>query len=118
MAKCLTCKSKLIGRADKKFCDGECRTQYHNKQNAFQNNFIRNINNILKKNRRILIELNPNGKSKTDKETLLEMGFNFSYFTNQYSTKAGSTYHFVYEQGYLELAKEKYALVVRNKYVK
>ena len=118
MAKCLTCKTKVTGRADKKFCDSECRTAYHNKLNSFQNNFIKNVNNILKKNRRILIELNPNGKSKTTKEELLDRGFKFSYFTNEYITKAGKIYHFVYEQGYIELQDDKYALVIRQKYVK
>jgi hypothetical protein len=118
MGKCLTCKTKLTGRADKKFCDAECRTAYHNKLNSFQNNFIRNVNNILKKNRRILIELNPKGKAKTTKEELLDRGFKFSYYTNEYVTQGGNKYHFVYEQGYLELDNGKYALVVRNKYVK
>lgn len=118
MGKCLTCKTKLTGRADKKFCEAECRTAYHNKLNSFQNNFIRNVNNILKKNRRILIELNPKGKAKTTKEELLDRGFKFSYYTNEYVTQGGNKYHFVYEQGYLELDNGKYALVVRNKYVK
>ncbi|MDA8693328.1 type I-A CRISPR-associated protein Cas5a [Saprospiraceae bacterium] len=118
MAKCLTCQTKITGRADKKFCDSECRTAFHNKQNSFQNNFIKNVNNILKKNRRILMQLNPNGKSKTTKEELLDLGFKFSYFTNEYVTKAGKIYHFVYEQGYIELEDDKYALVIRKKYVK
>ena len=118
MVKCLTCKTKITGRADKKFCDTECRTAYHNKQNGFQNNFIKNVNNTLKKNRRILIQLNPNGKAKTTKEKLLDLGFKFSYFTNEYVTRTGNIYHFVYEQGYIELEDDKYALVIRKKYVK
>ena len=78
---------------------------------------MRNINNILRKNRRILAALNPKGKSKVTKVELLDLGFKFSYFTNQYITKSGNVYHFCYEQGYLELQDGKYALVERKAYV-
>lgn len=117
-AKCLECGINIYGRSDKKYCSDQCRTIYHNKNNMDANNFMRNINNILRKNRRILKELNPTGKSRTSKETLMERGFKFSYFTNEYITKTGKVYKFCYEQGYLELEKNKYALVVREEYVK
>jgi uncharacterized Zn ribbon protein len=90
--RCLECTDEFIGRADKKFCCDGCRSSYNNKLNSDTTNFVRNINNILRKNRRILAELNPNGKSKTHKDKLLEKGFKFSYFTNIYKTKAGKIY--------------------------
>ncbi len=66
--KCLSCGETLIGRADKKFCNDSCRNNYHHNQNRDQINFIRNINNILKKNRAILKALNPpDGKTKVKK---------------------------------------------------
>ena len=70
--RCLECTDEFIGRADKKFCCDGCRSSYNNKLNSDTTNFVRNINNILRKNRRILAELNPNGKSKTHKDKLLE----------------------------------------------
>ncbi len=115
--KCIECKEEFIGRADKRFCSDQCRSSYNNKLNSDANNFMRNINNILRKNRRILTELNPHGKAKVHREKLLERGFKFSYFTNIYRTKAGKSYYFCYEQGYLELENEFYALVIRQKYV-
>jgi hypothetical protein len=57
--------------------------------------------------------LNPNGKSRTTKTILLKKGFDFNYVTSYYTTKAGKTYYFVYDQGYLPLEKEEYALVVK-----
>jgi hypothetical protein len=48
---------------------------------------------------------------------LLQRGFNFSYFTNIYTTKGGNTYFFCYEHGYLQLDHDYYALVVRQQYV-
>lgn len=78
---------------------------------------MRNINNVLRRNRRILASLNPQGKAKVSRTKLLESGFNFRYFTNIYTTKAGKIYHFVYEQGYLDLEDDHVALVVRQEYV-
>ena len=78
---------------------------------------MRNVNNILRKNRRILASLNPNGKSKAHRDKLLEHGFNFNYFTNVYKTKSGKVYYFCYEYGYLALSDQYYALVIRQDYV-
>jgi hypothetical protein len=78
---------------------------------------MRNINNILRKNRRILAALNPNGKARVHREKLLAEGFKFSYFTNEYVTKSGNNYRFCYDQGYLEIDNDYYTLVVRQEYV-
>jgi hypothetical protein len=78
---------------------------------------MRNINNILRKNRRILAELNPRGKIKVHRDALLEKGFKFSYFTNEYRTKSGNVYYFCYEHGYLKLDDGYLALVIRQQYV-
>jgi len=115
--KCLECGDEFTGRVDKKFCSDQCRTSFNNKLNSDANNYVRNINNILRKNRRILTELNPHGKSKVHKDKMLERGFKFSYFTNIYKTKAGKSYYFCYEQGYLPIDNDYYALVIRKGYV-
>lgn len=114
---CLECKTPIKGRNDKKFCDDLCRNAYNNKLNSDVNKLVRNVNNTLRKNRRILADLNPRGKSKATKEKLLFHGFDFNYYTNTYTTKAGATYYFCYEQGYLPLDGDYFALVVRQEYV-
>ncbi|MEZ5033026.1 MAG: hypothetical protein R2787_16670 [Saprospiraceae bacterium] len=114
---CLECGDVIHGRNDKRFCCDQCRSAWHNKQNSDATNFVRNINNTLRKNRRILAELNPNGKAKVRREDLLDRGFKFSYFTNIYTTKGGNTYYFCYEQGYISLPDDWVALVIRQKYV-
>lgn len=78
---------------------------------------MRNISNTLRKNRRILAELNPKGKARVHRDKLLENGFKFSYFTNEYVTKSGNAYRFCFDQGYLEVDGGYYALVVRQEYV-
>ena len=62
--KCIECGDSFHGRADKKFCSDQCRSAYNNRLNSDATNFVRNINNTLRKNRRILEELNPSGKTK------------------------------------------------------
>ncbi|HMO40950.1 MAG TPA: DUF2116 family Zn-ribbon domain-containing protein [Saprospiraceae bacterium] len=114
---CIECGEAIIGRQDKRFCSDQCRSAFNNRLNSDATNFIRNINNILRKNRRILFELNPDGKAKIHKDKLLERGFKFGYFTNEYVTKAGKVYRFCYDQGYLPLEQDYYALVVRQEYV-
>lgn len=112
---CLECNEKIIGRADKKFCSDYCRNAYNNKINKDSKNLIRNINNRLRKNYRILEELNTSGKSKTTKTRLLDKGFDFEYITNTYTTQKGSIYYFIYDQGYLPLDNDFYMLVKRER---
>lgn len=111
---CPECNTKIIGRADKKFCSDHCRNAYNNKINKDATNLIRNTNNKLRKNWRILNALNPEQKTKTTKAKLLDKGFDFNLFTSIYTTKAGKIYYFVYNQGYLPLDNDFYALVKRN----
>lgn len=115
--KCKECGDQFIGRIDKKFCSDGCRSSYNNRLNSDSTNFMRNINNILRKNRRILASLNPKGKTKVKRELLDKEGFRFSYYTNKYVTRSGNEYHFCYDQGYLELEDGMLALVERQKYV-
>ena len=77
-------------------------------------NYMRKVNNTLRKNRRILEELNPEGKRKIRREKLVKKGFDFEFFTNIYKTKAGDEYRFCYEQGYLDIG-EGYVLLVERK---
>lgn len=111
---CLSCKTKLIGRTDKKFCSDACRNSYNNELNKDRNNLMRNIHNMLRKNYRVLEKLNPNGKTTVPKKKLLSNHFSFEYITSIYTTKKGSVYFFVYDQGYLPLENDMYMLVKRE----
>jgi len=113
---CLQCGKIIRGRSDKKFCDDYCRNNYNNQLKAYSNNYVRNINNILSRNRRILEALLPATEemSKTTKQTLLQKGLSFKYITHSYINKKGSTYFFCYDYGYLPLDNDWY-LIVRRK---
>ncbi len=112
---CLACDKKLSGRADKKFCNDYCRNSYNNGMKSANSPIIRNINNALIKNRRILQGLlGEEEMTKKPKEKLLAQGFQFKYTTHTYTNKKGNTYFFCYEYGYLPLDNDWY-LVVRRK---
>lgn len=114
---CLHCGDTVKGRIDKKFCSDDCRVSWHNLQNRDVSKFMTNINKILRKNRRILEEFQAHNKTKVTKAQLLDEGFRFAYHTNEYKTKAGKTYFFIYDQGYLEFEPGLFALVVKHEYV-
>lgn len=114
MKTCPECSAKIVGREDKKFCSDSCRNAYNNKINKDSTNFMRNINNKLRKNYRILAELNTEGKSKATRDKMLNKGFDFEFFTNILQTKTGNTYYFLYDQGYRALDNDYFMLVKKE----
>lgn len=114
--KCLYCGKQLRGRIDKKFCDDTCRNSFNNEQNSDANNLVRNINNALRKNRRILKDCIPeNAETGRVKRTFLsQKGFQFKYHTHQFANQKGQIYIFCYEFGYLPMDDE-WLLIVRSR---
>lgn len=111
---CLDCDSPLVGRSDKKFCDDACRSQYNNRLKSEDLIYIRKVNAILNKNRRILKQYNPGGKTRTQIKNLQSEGFDFDCFTSIYETAKGNKYYFCYEYGYLLLPPDDVLLVKRK----
>lgn len=113
---CLACNRSVKGRTDKKFCDDYCRNAYNNQLRGEGNNTVRNINNALRKNRRILEELLTGHEkmAKVTREILLQQGFQFKYLTHTYINPKGNQYHFCYEYGYLALENNWYLVVKRR----
>jgi predicted nucleic acid-binding Zn ribbon protein len=114
MKTCLECTEKIVGREDKKFCSDGCRNSYNNKMNKDSTNFMRNVNNKLRKNYRTLCELNVEGKSRTTRNKMMGKGFDFEFFTSILNTKTGNTYYFVYDQGYRVLEDDYFMLVRKD----
>lgn len=115
---CLACGKPLKGRVDKKFCDDYCRNGYNNLQKAkgVHSSYVRNINNTLLKNRKILESILPDGEetAKANKDKLQRLGFHFKYLTHLYTTKTGKTYCYCYDYGYLPLENDWF-LIVKKK---
>jgi len=115
---CLACGKLLKGRIDKKFCDDYCRNNYNNQQKAKSNysSLVRNINNALLKNRKILESVLPDAEetAKANRDKLQSLGFHFKYHTHIYTTKTGKAYFYCYDYGYLPLDNDWF-LIVRRK---
>ena len=110
---CLTCNKPVKGRTDKKFCNDYCRNSYNNQAHSACNNYMRHINSLLQKNRRILAALLPDSvnQAKTSQIQMQEKGFLFKYSTHQQANKKGNQYHFCYEYGYLSVGDGRYIIV-------
>jgi len=96
---CQSCLKPLNGRVDKKFCDSQCRANYHNKNQRKNERIIAAVNRQIRKNRSILQKLCPDGKATVRQERLLDLGFSFQYFSSIYMEKS-LTYYFSYEYGF------------------
>ncbi len=111
---CLQCGEKIVGRIDKKFCDAQCRNSYNNKRKRESEKQIVEINRILRRNRKILKQLSPEGKTTVRKEYLEKSDFDFKYHTHTYTTTHNNTYKLCYEYGYLELDDGIKVLIVNE----
>ncbi len=112
---CQECGKPIKGRIDKKFCNDYCRNAYNNKSKIEESAYVRQINQALKRNRRILEELlGKEDMIKQPKANFINKGFNFLYHTHQYANKKGNIYYFCYEYGFLPLEGEWY-LIVKKK---
>ncbi len=112
---CQQCGTQLRGRTDKKFCDDLCRTTFNNHRKT-DTQQVRNINSMLRKNRKVLEALTPDteGKVRTTKRKLQDKGFFFGYHTHTYTTRNGNTYYFCYEYGFLPIDNDHVVLIKRT----
>lgn len=105
----------LKGRTDKRYCDDYCRSAYNNqRQSKLQGaNFLRKVNSILRKNRRLLEELFVAGEAagRVPAAVLVRKGFNFNYLTGVLVDQEGYIYYFCYEYGYKIIGKGYYCII-------
>src|SRR5690606_32436254 len=89
------------------------RAQAHNENRRHNSaeQLLLSINTVLRRNRTLLKQASPQGKTTTYRQVLDMAGFDFRYFTHLYRTKQGNTYHFCYDYGYLLLPEEKVLIV-------
>ncbi|OQP49679.1 hypothetical protein A4D02_28455 [Niastella koreensis] len=101
------------GRADRKFCSEGCKNEYHNNQKAESRNEIIRIEKALKNNRRILKKvLGVKHEEIVTRETLLKMGFEFTYHTHHVlSSYQKNEYTFCYNYGYRKIDEERLKVV-------
>jgi hypothetical protein len=107
VSKCLQCNQPLTGRSDKKFCDAYCRNQYNNQVKRRDEQLILKINQRIRKNRRILKTLCPQGKAMVRREVMTHMGYDFNFFSSIYRSSSGQLYFMCYEYGFAAVIERK-----------
>lgn len=111
---CVQCGRQMEGRIDKRYCSDQCRFLLNNQKRREDKGelLMAKVNTILRKNRTILRQASPLGKTTIRRQVLEMAGFNFLHHTHLYRTQKGSTYHFCYDYGYLLLPEEEKVLIV------
>lgn len=108
---CLECGFDLFGRADKKFCNDQCRTNYHNRKNNADTFFIKPVNKILRKNRLILKKvLNGSRNQEISMDELLKHGFDFNFYTHKKIINENSVWLCVYEFKYIQKSRRMFRI--------
>lgn len=116
---CLNCHKKLTGRRDKKFCDAQCKAEYHNKNRSHSELYISSAQSITRHNRRVLKILCPEGKATVRKEVMDKMGYDYRYFSGLYKTSA-NLYYLAYDYAFAPIYErgiEKALIVQRQDYM-
>ena len=111
---CKECGDKFVGRSDAKFCSDQCRSSFNNKENGYQSAYVRKINAVLRRNRKILRELNVEEGVQVTASELGRKGFDFSFFTTTYTAKTGEVYLYCYDQGYREIEPDVFTLMSKE----
>lgn len=97
---CFYCGKAISGRVDKRFCDDNCRNNYHYRSNKDADMFVNKVNNTLLHNRMVLKSLCCNAKTSVKIQILKNMGFDFNYVTALHQTKRNDSYKVVYDYAY------------------
>ncbi len=115
---CLYCDEPIKGRNDKKFCNSQCRSAYHNQNKDSTENEIRAINKQLRANRNALKTTCPQGKATVRKEFLKSLGMDFRFLTHSWKSKGGNLYYFCYDYGYTpSVEKTKVVIIQQQSYM-
>jgi len=113
---CKICKKEFSGRSDKVFCSVPCKNDYNVRLRRATSIAAKKIDNILHRNRSILLEIM--GKHKTqikiDRMLLDKMKFNYNYMTGYSINKKGKTYHHIYDFSYMTFSSQE-ILIIRKK---
>lgn len=114
--KCKMCPNEFYGRSDKIFCCIRCKSSYHDKLSKVNKVSTEKIDNILHRNREILLEIT--GKNlvykKVNREILDAKKFNWHYITSYYLNTQNKMVHYVYDFSWM-LFSDKEVVIKRLK---
>lgn len=113
---CRVCKTPFHGRSNKVFCSIVCKNYYHkNLRYASLKSAIR-INEYLKRNHGILLEMLGKNKAqiKVYRNLLEDKRFRFKYHTHTHINSRGKTMRYIYDLGWMDFSDDE-VLIVRKR---
>lgn len=114
---CLECGERLYGRSDKKFCNDHCRNSFNHKVSQQDGTFLRKINSLLKRNRKILSEITAHQSTVCiHKSRLAERGFVADFHTHISTLEDGSVCYHYYEFGISQVDQNLFLISSNNEY--
>ena len=115
--KCKICSKLIIGRKGKLFCSLRCKNYYHTNLRRVTFEASQKIDEILHRNRSILLEVM--GKNSTSKQiprlVLEQKKFRFNYHTHSIVNKHGKTYHWVYDFAWMSFSDDTILIIKKPK---
>ena len=113
--RCRLCKSTYTGRTDKIFCSATCKAQYHIKLNKVTMDAAQRIDQILHRNRSILLEvMGKNSSRKLVNRAILDSKkFHFGYVTHYYTNNKQELVNYVYDFSWIMTANQE-ILIKKN----
>jgi hypothetical protein len=114
--KCKICKKIIRGRTDKIFCSVDCKNYYHKHLRYVAKQAAIQINEYLKRNYSILLELL--GKNKVQvkvyRNILEQKKFRFKYHTHSHINIKGKTFHYIYDIAWMEFSDDEILIVKKR----
>lgn len=113
---CIYCGKPLLGRLDQRFCDAQCRNSHHNQTRKPDEQYMTGVNMNIRRNRRILHDLCPEGKATVRREILDALGYDYKYFSGIYKSSK-LIYYICYDHGFAAVTDEtgvERALIIRK----
>jgi hypothetical protein len=100
---CRICKKVFIGRKGKMYCSPACKAIYHQKLNVVTEEATRDIDKILHRNRKTLLEIMGKASAikRVDRALLDNKKFNWHFITHTHINSQGKIVNYVYDYSYI-----------------
>lgn len=115
--KCKVCDNEISGRKDKQYCSLQCKNEYHITLRSVTKKVAYPLDNILHRNRSILLEImGPKAlKKQVLRSELVRKKFQFKFLTHFNVNSKGKMYHHVYDFAWMEFSDDEVLIVHQRK---
>lgn len=106
----------MLPRKGKIFCSVHCKNYYHRHLRFASKTAAIRINEYLKRNHGILLEVLGKNKSQSKiyRNQLEDKKFRFKYHTHMHTNSRGKVLYYIYDLGWMEFSDDE-ILVVRSR---